>query len=333
MTTTYFHLNKALNKLVKTTIMALFCSAAICSAAAISAHSAHAGSKMICEGNERIDIAWAMSLSAHEIFTSNLMEPVNRRYSKDQKRAAVKKAILKHHDGAGGYSPSEIARALVWASDCTGNDFKWFAAIIGNESSYCKNRKGAGGDSGCGQFTNAAIHSMKLQLKLPSRKSGDIDTASPIATKAMKEMISSCYKVYDGMVDGSEGEGNEDLFYRVMDSKISELKSVFRKASAMHVDILASAIFLKFQVALAGGYILPGTKLGGIARYNGRGTRGYLKHIIGKAKNIKVNYSCIEDTYTSSVAEFACEIDNEDPDACMNDFEYRQSEDFVELSI
>ena len=221
-------------------------------------------------------------------------------------------------------------------TDCTSNDFKWFAAIIGHESSYCKNRKGAGGDSGCGQFTSAAIDSMKLQLKLPSRTRGSKDTASPRATKAMKEMISSCYKAYDGMVDGSEGEGNEDLFYSVMDRQVESLKSVFRKASAMHVDILASAIFLKFQVALAGGYILPGTKRGGIAKYNGGGTKDYLKHIRKKAKNIKVNkvnYSCIEDTYTSSVAEFACEIDNEDPDACMNDFEYRQSEDFVELSI
>lgn len=291
-----------------------------------SLSTADVSNKMICEGAEQTDIAWGMSPSARDIFTSNLTEPANRNYTKDQKRAAVKRAVERYHSGAGGYSPAQIARAIVWAADCTGNDFKWFAGIIGNESLYCKTRVGSGGDAGCGQFTGAAITSMKLQLKLPSRPRGQIDTASPRATVAMKDMVKSCYERYDGMVDGSEGPGDEALFYNIMDRSHSGLKDVFRRASAMHVDILASAIFLKFNVALAGGYTVPGSAPGGIARYNGGGVRNYLSHIRNQAQHIDVNYSCVEDVYTPSVAGFACEVD-EDADACIAEFEQTQEID------
>ncbi|MGH1468883.1 MAG: hypothetical protein ACRBBP_08410 [Bdellovibrionales bacterium] len=285
-----------------------------------SASMAETSGKMICEGAEQTDVAWGMSPSAHRIFTSNLMEPANSRYTKDQKRSAVEKAIRRYHTGAGGYSPAQIARAIIWASDCTGNDFKWFAGIIGNESLYCSTRQGAGGDSGCGQFTGDAIASMKLQLKLPSRQRGSIDTASPRSTQAMRDMVKSCYQRYDGMVDGSEGKGSEALFYNVMDRSHSGLKSVFRRASAMHVDILASAIFLKFNAALAGGYTVSGSRPGGIARYNGGGVSNYLSHIQRHRGKINVDYSCVEDTYTSDVAGFACELD-ENPETCMSEFE------------
>jgi len=312
---------KVMNAIIKLTTVVVFSGSVL--------STAHA-TKMVCEGSTQTDIAWGMSPSAHRIFTANMTEPANRRYSKDQKRSAVERAMRPYHDGTGGYSRAQIAKAIIWAADCTGNDFKWFAGLVGNESNYCSARVGSGGDSGCGQFTGAAIDSMKLQLKLSSRRRGSIDTASPRSTAAMKEMISSCYQKYDGMVDGSEGPGSEKLFYNVMNRSHSGLKSVFRKASAMHVDLLASAIFLKFNVSLAGGYTVSGSAPGGIARYNGGGVQNYLGHIKKKAARINVNYTCVEDDYTPAVAEFACAID-EDPESCMIEFEANQSDDSVEI--
>jgi len=305
----------SLRKIVKLTAVITFSCGALSSAYA---------SKMICDGAESTEAAWGMSPSAHKVFTANMTELENRNYTKDQKRSAVERAMRPYHNGTGGYSREQIARAIIWASDCTGNDFKWFAGLVGNESSYCSAREGRGGDSGCGQFTGAAIDSMKLQLKLPSRLRGSIDTASPRATAAMKDMIASCYQKYDGMVDGSEGPGSAALFYNVMDRSHSGIKSVFQRASAMHVDLLASAIFLKFNVALAGGYTVPEDVPGGVARYNGGGVPNYLSHVKSKVDLINVDYSCVEDTYTQKVAESACELD-EDPEVCVQEFESLRS--------
>lgn len=291
-----------------------------------------AHSKMICEDSNLYDAAWGMSPNAHRIFTSDLSEPANSRLSKDQKRAAVKRAIERYHSGAGGYTSEQIARAIVWAADCTGNDFKWFAAVVGNESLYCSTRLGSGGDSGCGQFTTPALISLKLQMKLPSRPRGNVDTASPRSTQAMKEMVSSCYQRYDGMVDGSQGPGSEALFYNVLDKDISSIKNIFQRASAMHVDILATAIFLKFNVALAGGYTVPGSAMGGIARYNGGGVSNYLSHIQKQRGYIQSNFMCVEDTYTISVEAAACDLE-EDREACLDNLENKYSNEQVDYEI
>ncbi len=283
--------------------------------------------KMICNKPTLHNAAWQMNSKTRSTFISNLTEPENEQYTKEQRVAVVNSAIKKYHSGVDNYTTKQIAKAIIWASDCTGNDFKWFAGIIGNESLYCKSRLGKGGDSGCGQFTGAAIDSIKLQLKLKSRPKGKLDTASSISTKAMENMVKSCYESYDGIVDGSEGPGNEELFYNVMNRSHKNLKIVFQKATAMHVDILASAIFLKFNAAIAGGYIIPGSRPGGIARYNGRGIRNYLRKVIRTVNRdlfIPMTYTCVEDWYTLEIVAFACQID-ENPEACMAEFESKQS--------
>lgn len=83
-----------------------------------------------------------------------------------------------------------------------------------------------------------------------------------------------------------------------------------------------SAILLKFYTALQGGYSVPGKKLGGVAKYNGRGTKNFLGIIKKESSFIKINNSCTEDVYTDSIANEACDLEIGDTyDSCIDKYE------------
>lgn len=273
--------------------------------------STYAGSTVfaapvICENGASVDsAAWSFTSNHKRIFTSDRTEPRNEGVSTSEKKSRVLKRIKKYHNGVSGMDASELAATIVWASECTGNDFTYLAGVFEVESMYCKARHNTGGgDSGCGQFTSAAINVLKNQLRLPGQQKNN--NASLDAKKSIEGMIKNCYAKI------GQPERYKD-FINLFKKDRTAIQSKLRAGTDLDIDILASAVFLKFMVALAGGYIVPGSKPGGLAMYNGGGVPNYAGKVNDRAQN--VSYLCVEDEYSAVIGNISCSI-QEGTDSC-----------------
>lgn len=249
--------------------------------------------------------------------------------------ASIERVHAKYNieNKTGGYTKEQYANTIVWAADCTKSSLKWVAAIIGHESLFCGLRISGnprGGDAGCGQWTPDGINEVKNQLRLRTKTANGSQFAHDYLHKTLRE----CYENYKGWVPGSGGGGSYQGYINVKSQPNGErtgdtfprgtLREDYRHARAVDVDILSVAILLKVKAAHAGGYVVSGSAPGGIAAYNGGGVANYYKRVDGfRQKYLNtVNLSCMEDTYTSSVAQFACDLEiGEGHDECQANFE------------
>lgn len=300
-------------------------------------------SKMICEGATSTDIGYRLNDSKVAKFNKDMRSSLQKEMSTDEKVRRITEAIKRKHDGTGGYTPEQIAKTIVWAADCTGNNLKFWSAMIMHESSFCGDRLNErGGDAGCGQFTSIAIKELQHQLQVPTAGG----SGSSGARDAMRDMVKSCYSTYGGWTDGSVAKGGYDNYMSFMNRPIGDfnrgraepfargtIKEALKNARAMHAGLLSSALLLKFYVGLQGGYTVPGSGWGGIAKYNGGGVKDYYSRIKGEFQYLPVSQSCVADEYTAQVMQKSCEMETfEDYDTCMEKAE-RELSDVKEFEI
>lgn len=298
--------------------------------------------KMVCDRHQFHRVGLQLTTTAKQNFLKNDQRPqAQKTMTHEQKVQKVLAAIEKVHakkgieEKTGGYTKEQYANTIVWAADCTGNDLKWVASIIGHESAFCGwriSQSKTGGDAGCGQWTPDGLNEVKNQLRVSNRKG----SGSKGAYGTLHSMLKQCYAEYGNWVPGSGGAGNYQGFLNVMGQpngrriKGTEtfpkgtIREDFRHARAVDADILAVGILLKVKAAQAGGYVVAGSKPGGIASYNGGGVKGYYGKVnsFGNKYLHSIDVDCLEDTYTSEVAELACEMELfESHDQCQVNFE------------
>lgn len=256
---------------------------------------------LICEGAESHDIAWHFNNNQIRTLQSNKTEPRNVGVSTSEKIRRVESRVKAYHSSVNGVSASKIAETIVWAAECTGNDFTYFAALLEVESNLCKDRHNrGGGDSGCGQFTSAAINEFKNQMKLPGQQANN--NAVKQVTDSLHQMARTCFS--------NAGDSKRyDDFIALYSGSRSHIQNTLRAGHHLDLDILGAAMYLKIMVGLAGGYTVPGNAAGGIARYNGGGDRNYVSKVTSKVQN--VDFICYEDHYTPDVQSVSCELSND----------------------
>ena len=267
----------------------------------------------ICVGANLHDSAYGMSSTQLGHFQKNLTENRNRGVAYKDRLDRVKAAVEHRNQNLKfptGHDSKSIAQTIVWAAECTGNDFTILSSIQSVESGYCSDLTGGGADSGCSQLSvrkGASVAEMKSQLDITGGDKG----AEPRVTTAAREMILSCLNN-----DESQLQSFLDFYAR----DYADIKSDLRNGRNVYFDILAGAIYLKFVTALAGGYIVPGDAPGGIARYNGGGVPNYLGKVEGagqaEGRLYEIKESCIEDQFTPSVLEEACDVMGLQGDMC-----------------
>lgn len=271
--------------------------------------------KQYCQFGDIYDAAWSFSSNAQRRFVRNFTEPRNANVSQSEKERRVLRVINKYHQGLSGViSDDGLAKLIVWASDCTGHDFTYYAALVEQESSMCKVRlsTSGGGDSGCGQFTSPAINVIKNQMRLPGRKD---NAANPQAKVLMEQMVRRCMDSYP-LRGGKSGSQRTNEFIHLMSQSIGHIKGVFRNGSQISNDLIATAVFLKFLVARTGGYIIPGAAPGALASYNGKSA--YANWVRNKANNVSM--VCTDDSAELAMGYSACMM-SDNPGACLADLE------------
>ena len=258
----------------------------------------------VCQENTLHESAWGLRDSQARTFLSDATLPGNLGASDGEIRDRLEASISKFYRARGKSSnytsASSLAAKIQWAAQCTGNDFSMLAGIIKVESAYCSllHNKG-GGDSGCGQFTSAAIGYYRNQLRLPGRK----ENGSTNMKNSIEELMRRC-------APGSSYV-EEDSLHKLFSMDKTSIRKPLRNGENISLDILATAIYLKFYYSISGeGFYYDATTSGpgALSRYNGGGFAGYGKKINGEAMKIDAQMCQKDESYLESIEEAACEL-------------------------
>lgn len=255
-----------------------------------------------CANYQVEDAAWGMTPSQARRMTSNAGLPNNRDVSRSEKIRRVYNHINISHGGTNIISNEDLARTIVDVAQCTGHDFTFFAGIIKKESTYCLDRhNNSSGASGCGQFTSWPIRVFKNQLLLPQRE----ENGDPDFKEAIEVLLSRCY----------EGRPEKiEQFIELFSQSRSTVKSFLRRGEDTEMDLVASAIYLKFYYARTGFYYNPHSRSAGALSLYGEGS-SYATQAMNTIN--QVNYTCVEnDPYLIDIENTSCEL-SDDPAACQ----------------
>ncbi|MFT6067910.1 MAG: hypothetical protein ACJAT2_002877 [Bacteriovoracaceae bacterium] len=265
-----------------------------------------------CDVNMLHKSAWGLSETKQRRFLSDATLPGNQSVSEGEKLDRLKSSISKVYKGR-GYGSSgpyvsvdSLASKLSWAASCTGHDFSMLAAVVKVESAYCSILKnlGGGGDSGCGQFTSAAIGFFKNQLRLPGRK----ENGSARMKRTIEELMSRC-------APGSS-HVEEDSLAKLFSKDKASIREELRTGKNISLDLLATAIYFKFYYSISGFYYDASNPApGAFSRYNGGGHAGYSTLLNNNATQINAPICQKDKSYLRPIEAVACEL-SEDKSAC-----------------
>lgn len=264
-----------------------------------------------CETNMFEKAAWGLSQSNSRRFLQDATLPGNKGLSDGEVHDRLLSSIESMYKARGlsegpFVSASSLASKIQWAAECTGHDFSMLAAVVKVESAYCSlmHNKG-GGDSGCGQFTGASIGFFKNQLRLPGRK----ENGSALMKKTIEEVVSRC-------APGSSYV-NENSLVELFSKSDADIRNELRSGKNISVDLMATAIYLKFYYAISGFYYnASSSQPGALSRYNGGGVADYGKKINGHATKIDGQVCSKDPQYLRQIEDAACELSG-DSDICQ----------------
>lgn len=264
-----------------------------------------------CERNMFEKAAWGLSQSNARRFLEDATLPANRGLSDgevyDRLLASIQSMYKARKLSDGPFvSATSLASKIQWVAECTGHDFSMLAAVVKVESAYCSlmHNKG-GGDSGCGQFTGASIGFFKNQLRLPGRK----ENGSALMKKTIEELVSRC-------APGSSYV-NENSLVELFSKSDSDIRANLRSGENISVDLLATAIYLKFYYAISGFYYnAASSQPGALSRYNGGGVANYGTKINGHATKIDGKVCSKDPAYLRQIESAACEL-SLSPEVCQ----------------
>ncbi len=255
-----------------------------------------------CSTNNLHSAAWGMSPRQAERMLSNAELPNNRNVQYREKVTRVFNHISQFHNGSSVISNADLAQTIVDTSICTGHDFTFLAGILKKESTYCLDRHNENsGASGCGQFTTWPIRVFKNQLLLPGRE----ENGDPDFKRSIETLLSRCYQ--------DRPEKIEE-FINLFSQSRSTIRSFLRRGDDIEMDLIASAIYLKFYYARAGFYFNPSSSSPGALSLYGEGSR-----YASDAMEIinQVDYTCVEnEDYLKKIEETSCEL-SDDSRACQ----------------
>jgi hypothetical protein len=266
-----------------------------------------------CEVNTLQKAAWGLSETKQQRFLSDATLPGNISVSEGEKLDRLKASIGKvyrsrgHADQGPYVSKDNLAAKLKWAANCTGHDFAMLAAVVKVESAYCSILKnlGGGGDSGCGQFTSAAIGFFKNQLRLPGRK----ENGSARMKSTIEEIMLRC-------APGSS-HVQEDSLANLFAKDKASIREELRTGKNISLDLLATAIYFKFYYSVSGFYYdAKSAAPGAFSRYNGGGHVGYSTILNNNAIQINAPLCQKDESYLRDVESEACEL-SDDRSACQ----------------
>ncbi len=266
-----------------------------------------------CHVDQIHKAAWGMSKAGRERFLSDATLSGNRSASDGEIFERLHKSVKAQYGGEKGRfgDATSVAKKIQWAAECTGNDFTMLAAVIKGESGYCQflHNKG-GGDSGCGQFTSASINFYKNQLRV----SGRIENGHPRLKQSIEDLMVRC-------APGSSYV-QEDSLANFFDQSKDKIRQDLRTGKNLSLDILATAIYLKFYYSVSGFYYNASSSApGALSRYNGGGVANYGQKAYNKAIKISDNACHRDEAYEERMQEIACEL-GDDKSACQMDVEF-----------
>lgn len=249
--------------------------------------------------------AWGLTTSQFNrmIKESSLSE--NLKLSKKEKIKRIKNHIQRtSHNGLDVIDLDELAEQIVDVAACTGVDFSFFSAVLKVESDHCRDRyNNSSKASGCGQFTTSPIKVFKNQLRLPGRK----ENGHPKFKKALEVLINKCF--------AGDSDRIEE-FKEVYSQKPRTVQQYLRSGEDIELDLISSALYLKFKYARTGFYYNPNTKSpGALSLYgteSGYGTKVYNEYQKVQFQDFNL------DGYLDEIATQACQI-SEDSQACKGD--------------
>ena len=263
-----------------------------------------------CHVDQVQKAAWGLSQTGRERFLSDATLPGNLTVSDNEIYERLYSDIKKTYGGEKGNfgDADSIARKIKWAAECTGNDFTMLAAIIKGESMYCHLlHNKSGGDSGCGQFTSASINFFKNQLRLP----GKIENGHPRMKRTIEDIMNRC-------APGSSYV-NEDSLANLFAKSKDQIRQELRTGKNLSLDILATAVYLKFYYSISGFYYnANSSKPGALSRYNGGGVANYGSMAYNKAIKISHDICMKDESYLESMQETACSLGEEASACSMN---------------
>lgn len=256
-----------------------------------------------CDQNLFQQAAWGLSQSQSKRFLSDATLPENRNLSDgevhDRILTDINKMYRARKISTSPYVSAEsLASKIQWAAQCTGHDFSMLSAVIKVESAYCSIlHNKSGGDSGCGQFTSAAIGFFKNQLRLPGKK----ENGSALMKKTIEEVMRNC-------APGSS-HINENSLVELFSKSKDEIRADLRSGKNISRDVLATAIYLKFYYSISGFYYNASSKSpGALSRYNGGGVKNYGEKINGHAVKINGEVCGKDHDFLKAIEIGACEL-------------------------
>lgn len=201
-----------------------------------------------------------------------------------------------------GITASSLASILVRASEATGVDPTVLTSIAKKESIFCIDRHNeGGGDSGCMQFTTVAVQELKHQFGLNGK--GQHAAGVPAV---LREQVSKFFR---------NASARETAFYAWLRSSTNNMRVQLRTGSNQDIDILAGAILLKINLAVAQGNYTQA-----LQAYNGsRAKSAYARDVQAKASKVSFTTDCVEDvSFSREIRGTMCEI-TDDKNCFVND--------------
>ena len=263
-------------------------------------------SAQVCDGAQVHESAWQVGDRQFAAMTKDATLGRNAKLTFTEKVERVLRNIQKVRPSVSSdrlkMSDSLLARKIVAVASCSGNDFSIFAALLAKESVYCRDRHNrGGGDSGCGQFTTPAITEFKNQMRLG--RSADHGTAKGLA--GFEQLVKACYL---------RDEEGAKRFKEKMGQSVSGVKSTLRKGDDIELDLIATAVYLKFNYGFTSTYYSAASKAAGaLARYNGGGAAGYAKTVNRNAE--KIAFCADSNQWLGEISDEACSM-SDDAEVC-----------------
>lgn len=205
-----------------------------------------------------------LEMQRHDVgfFLSNTQVPIlrghrpldrNKNLTEAQAKARIQASIQRTRPQLADITDDKLAALIAKASFTVGVDFQVLSSIVRKESVYCKLKHNTiGGDSGCMQFTSAAMNELKDQF------SGNSKVRAPEVPGIMKAFVT---KFFAGQPD------REKKFYAWLGSSNDSMRIALRGNTIKDIDILSGALLLKFYLATK-----DGNYYNALVQYNGNNT-------------------------------------------------------------
>lgn len=265
--------------------------------------SLHASAQSMCQRQNWHTASWQITGPKLNVLrgTRNLQR--NKSVGEPQMVSRIEARVKATHGDLPDITNGRLSHIIADASIASGTDFSMLSGILQQESAFCRIRYNrTGGDSGCMQFTTAAVKELKNQFDLNSK-----EPAAAGVSASLKAIVHNYYK---------DQPNREGAFYSWLRSSTNSMRVQLRTGRNHDIDILAGAILLKVNLALTRGNYATALQY-----YNGsKRKERYSREVVARAMNVAYSDDdCMQDVnFARDVYGTACEVSG-DSDCFVGD--------------